>query len=418
MKRHQQILLGVLALQVILSVIVFWPRQAKSGTGELLFPDVAATDVVALTITDNLGEQVALRKADGMWVLPDAGDYPAKGETITPVIESLVTLDTATLVARSEANHKQLQVSEDTFQRRLDFETAAGKTYTVYLGSAPRYTATHFRVGGKSETYLTTALSTYELYTRASSWIDTVYIAIDQETVTGAVLENAQGTFSLVKSGEDWTLADLAADETISTGSTGAIVRNASTLSLMTPLGKTEDPSYGLDSPSAVVTLQTDDGATHVLTVGSKSAEDNTYVVKSSDSPYYVRVSEYLVSGHGRERAGQLPDPAAHADPGGGGHGNPHTRTLIGDMKTPPPVLAGAFCLPGIGKAFRRPRHSDAQGVPTPRRSDAQGVPTPKAFRRPTSTWAVLASSPAPCGHRPKPFRGVWPGRSPSHPPT
>ena len=296
MKRHQQILIGVLVLQVILSVVVFWPRQVTSGSGAVLFPDMTVDDVVGLTITDNTGERIALSKVDGEWVLPEAENYPAKVETITPVIESLITLDTATLVARTEANHKQLEVAEDKFQRKLDIETADGETHTVFLGTAPRYTATHFRVGGQNETYLTTALSSWELYTRPASWIDTSYLAIDQETVTGAVLENAQGTFTFVKSGEDWTLADLQEDETIATGSTNAVVRNASTLSLSAPLGKTEEPDYGMDAPSAVVTLTTDDGATHVLTVGSENADDSTYVVKSSDSPYYVRVSSYSVS--------------------------------------------------------------------------------------------------------------------------
>ncbi len=295
MKRHQQILLGVLVLQVILSVIVFWPRQVSSGTGEPLFPDVTVDDVVSLKITDNLGEAIALRKLEGTWVLPESGDFPAQTSVITPVIESLIALDATTLVAQSEANHKQLEVAADAFQRRLDFETADGKMHTVFLGSAPRYTATHFRVDGQAETYLTTELSTWELYTRITSWIDTSYTSIDQATITGAVLENAQGTFVFVKDGENWTLADLAEDETVAPGKTNPIVRNASSLTLAEPLGTTEDPAYGMDAPKAVVTLETDDGETHVLTIGAQNTEDTTYAAKSSDSPYYVRVAEYLV---------------------------------------------------------------------------------------------------------------------------
>jgi hypothetical protein len=32
---------------------------------------------------------------------------------------------------------------------------------------------------------------------------------------------------------------------------------------------------------------------TYMLQVGSKSEEDSSYVVKSSESPYYVRVAEF-----------------------------------------------------------------------------------------------------------------------------
>ncbi|MGC9520676.1 MAG: DUF4340 domain-containing protein [Anaerolineae bacterium] len=296
MNRHQQILLGALVVQVILSMVMLWPRQVTSETGEPVFPDLSAEDIIALTIVDNQGQEIALRKVDDTWVLPEGGDYPAKEESITPVLEKLTALSTSTLVARTDASHIQLQVDSSNFQRRLDFETAGGDTYTIYLGSAPRYTATHFRVAGQSETYLTTELSSWEVTTQPNSWVDTVYTSIDQETLTSVSLENANGTFTFVKDGEDWTLADLEDDETIAAGKINAIVRNASSLSLQAPLGKEEEPGYGMDAPNAVVTLETEDGGTHILKVGALDEENNGYIVKYSDSPYYVRVAQYNVS--------------------------------------------------------------------------------------------------------------------------
>jgi hypothetical protein len=63
---------------------------------------------------------------------------------------------------------------------------------------------------------------------------------------------------------------------------------------LLRPLGKEDNPAYGLDKPSAVVTLQTAE-KTITIQVGAKFREDNSYVVKSSESPYYVRVAEFSV---------------------------------------------------------------------------------------------------------------------------
>ena len=107
MKRHQQILAGVLVLQVILSVFVFWPRQVASNTGEALFPNVPADDVVGLTVTDNTGQQVALKKVGGAWVLPNADNYPANADAVTPVIDKLVNLQSSTVVARQVANRAE-----------------------------------------------------------------------------------------------------------------------------------------------------------------------------------------------------------------------------------------------------------------------------------------------------------------------
>ncbi len=294
MKRHQQILAGVLILQIILGVITFWPKAAATGGGEVVFADVKVEDITALTITDEQGASIVMRKVGDAWVLPDAGDYPVQASKVTPILEKLTKLNTASLVTRTEASHKQLQVANDDFVRRVEFETADGKTHMVYLGSAPRYTATHFRVVGQTETYLTTEMSTWELYTAPASWVDPVYVKLDATTLTEIVLENANGTFTLVKSGDAWTLADLAGDEIIAAGKVNDVVSKATSVTMQRPLGVTEEASYGLAAPTAVVTLKNADGGVYTLHVGAKFDGTN-YAVKSSESPYYVAVAEFNV---------------------------------------------------------------------------------------------------------------------------
>ena len=295
MTRQQRILAGVLVFQLVLSVLVFWPRQGGSAAAEPVFPDLKPEDVVSLTITDDQGKSLTLaRKGDG-WVLPAADDFPVKETTVTSILEKLTRLNRVTLVTRTADSHKQLKVAEDVFMRRLDFKTADGTSHTVFLGTAPRYTATHFRVDGETETYQTTELATWELNTQPNNWIDTTYVDLDAAQLEKVTLENAQGTFVLVRDGDTWTLADLGEGEEIAPGKTNALVRNATSLTVLEPLGKTEQVSYGLAEPKAVVTLEMQDGTVHTLTVGAESAEGDSYVVKYSDSPYYVRVASYAV---------------------------------------------------------------------------------------------------------------------------
>lgn len=296
MKRHQQILLGVLALQIILCGIAFWPRQAASSGGVLVFPDLKSEDVVDFRLTDNQGITIHLSKTDSGWVIPEAGDYPVSSDKLTPVLDDLVALATGDLVARTAASHKQLQVADDAFVRRLEFSTADGASHTLYLGSAPRYTATHFRVDGQAETYLTTDLATWELVANQSSWIDTSYLAIDEASVSKLTLENANGVFTFSKGADGtWTLEGLRAGETASAGNIGAVVRNATTMSIQSILGKTDEPAFGLSAPLAAVTLELQDGSVKVLLVGARNAADTTYTVKFSDSEYYASAYEYLV---------------------------------------------------------------------------------------------------------------------------
>ncbi len=319
MKRQHQILAGVLIVQILISVWVFWPEAAVTGAGEPVFPDLAADDVIGLRITDDAGSEIALQKTEAGWVLSGAGDYPALEGSITPVLEKIAGLQTGSLVTRSDTSHKQLQVAEDDFVRRILIETADGETHTLYLGSAPRYTATHFRVAGDANTYLTTDLSTWELNVQPNQWVDTTYTEVDQETVISVVIENGQGTFTLVRddTGDNWTLADLGEDEEVATSSTNAVVRNVTGMTLSAPLGEEEQPAYGMDAPNATVSIETPEG-TQTIVVGAKDEESGGYVVKSSESPYYVRVAEYTVSAvveNAREDFLVEPEPTATPEP-------------------------------------------------------------------------------------------------------
>ena len=124
MKRHNRILASILILQIILSVVVFWPRPVATGASEPLFPGLEADDIVALTIADGEGKSITLARLPspevgrgaggegrGDWVLPDADDYPAQADKITPLLDKIVGLTTARLVTRTDASHKRLQVA-------------------------------------------------------------------------------------------------------------------------------------------------------------------------------------------------------------------------------------------------------------------------------------------------------------------
>ncbi len=319
MKRHHQILAAVLVLQIILGVVTFWPRSATAKKSQPIFPNIAPDNVVSLTITHENGESVTLRRDGEGWVLASGGDYPAEADKVNSLVEKILGLNTMTMVANTPASHKRLRVTPDNFVRRIDFETDNGNHYTIYIGSAQRYTGTHFRLDGMDATYMTTELASWDLNTSATSWVDTQYFKVESDSLEEVTLKNAHGTFTFVKDDEGkWTLADLAEDEKVSLGKIGTAIRNASSITLLRPLGKEEKPEYGMDDPNAVVTLKTKDGSLYTVTVGAQGPEDTSYVVKSSESPFYVRVSEFNVKSlvnNTREDFLQTPTPTPTPTP-------------------------------------------------------------------------------------------------------
>ncbi|MFP4345097.1 MAG: DUF4340 domain-containing protein [Anaerolineales bacterium] len=295
MKRQHLILVGVLVLQILLTLFVFWPRPAEVGAGEALFPDLDPELIVSLSIVDDQRGRIELRRIDDEWVLPEAGNYPAKSSTIDPVLQALAALDTSTLVARTEASRERLQVAEDDFIRRLIFEQEDGSGRILYLGTSPRYSAVHVRRDGQDEIYLTDRLSAWTLDTAAASWVDTTYFMVPPDEVLEIEVRNEQGSITLLRDGEGaaagWTLKGLEEAETLAANEVATLASRATAVNLLRPLGKAEQGEYGMDEPAAVITLRTADEA-FILTVGAHDPDRGSYVVKSSTSPYYVTVSE------------------------------------------------------------------------------------------------------------------------------
>ncbi len=300
MNRTNRILAAVLAVQIVLVAVAFWPRPASVAGGESLLAGLEAEQIAQLTISDETGDQIKLAKEMGSWVLPEADNYPCTENKVPEFLDKIVALKTNRLVTQTPASHKRLKVADDGFERKVELELADGTTHRLYLGTSPSYGVVHVRADGQNEVYLA-SMSASEAGVFASNWIDVLYFSVTQDQIVALTLENGNGRFEFEKDDAGtWTMKDLAADETLNENNVTGLVNRIASLRMLRPLGKTEKDEYGLQGPSAVVTVQTRDDAgtveTHTLRVGAKSDEDNSYAVISSESSYYVRVSEYTVS--------------------------------------------------------------------------------------------------------------------------
>ncbi len=295
MNKQNQILSLILVIQIALGVVLFWPRtvasEAESGP---LFADFKPTEVTSLTIRDGEGNRILLAKEGDEWVLPEAGGYPADGEKITSLLEKVEGVQTNRLVTQTEASHKRLKVAEDDFNRLLEFTPPDGSRHQLLVGSSGGANATHIRADDQSEVYLTGDLNAWEMDVQASAWIDTLYFTLPQTATIALTLENENGTFEFEKEGESWLMKGLADEKTFNESSLTTLLNQAISVRMTAPIGTEEQAAFGLDKPEAVVTLKTEE-KTYTLRVGAKD-DDNNYVFSSSESPYYVRVAEFVGS--------------------------------------------------------------------------------------------------------------------------
>jgi hypothetical protein len=322
MTRLNRILIGVLIVQLIVAALVFLPRTLSSEAEvEALLPGLDAAHVTALTITSGEGESITLAKKDGAWVVASAGDYPTVEGDVTTFLDKVAAIQASRLVTETPGSHKRLGVAGDDYERLVEIELDDGNTYRLYIGSSPSFGVAHVRVEGEDEVYLTPELSAQDVGTRATDWVDSTYVDLAPEEVTAFSLQNRQGTFDFAQVGEVWTMAGLSGDEVLNDSAVETLLNRATRVTLQVPLGTEEETAYGLDDPNAVVILATA-GDRYTLRVGAQDAEDSSYVVAWSGSPFYVRVGEFAVRDlveKTRDDLLQQPTPTSEpeATPGG-----------------------------------------------------------------------------------------------------
>lgn len=292
MSKLNQILIAILVIQIGLGVYAFWPQPTTAEAGAPLLADFSVDSVTGLTISDGEGNALTLAKTSDGWVLPTAGDFPADGAKVTPLLEKVAGVQSGRLVTETEGSQARLQVAANEFNRRLEITRQGGQQDTLYLGSSAGAGATHVRVNAQPEVYLTDELTAFDANTQASGYIDPLYFTLPQTATTAITLENGNGTFEFVKAGESWTLADLAADETLNQGAVTTLVNQAQSVNMTEPVGLLSEGGSAFDAPLATVTIEAG-GQTHRLTVGAQDSEDNSYLFSASDSPYYVRVAQF-----------------------------------------------------------------------------------------------------------------------------
>jgi len=301
MNRQNQILSGILVLQLALVVFLFWPDRNANASVEPLYAGTTIEDIQAMTVSDQEKSiKISRGDSDNTWVLPEAGDFPVTTVQASDAISKVLTIDTRRLVASTATSHSRLEVTEDEFVRRVDLETKDGQSFTLYVGSAPSFRSTNVRRGDSDNVYLTSGLTADDLRTDYGSWINTTYLAIPEADIQAVTIDNAQGTVQFTRpTTTTWTLADLADGEVFNQNNLTSLLTRLSGFNMVRPLGKAEQPEYGMATPSATVTIQSQpvggEAKTITLVIGQQNPETNNYVIKSSDSEYYVEVASFSV---------------------------------------------------------------------------------------------------------------------------
>ena len=306
--RTNQILIVILVVQLIIGVISLLPESKAENVAGPLLADFSPDAVTGLVFRSTEGDELAMAKVDGVWVLPESDNFPLDESKVSSFLTQLAALQADRLIATSGSSQRRLGVAEDEFEAAVEIQQGE-RSDTLYIGTSGGVNVTHMRLGSSNDIYLTTGLTAWEADTRVGLWIDTVYFSVTQEDIVAVTLENANGIFEFEKVGGEWTMLELAEDEAFNAGNFTSLLTQLATVRMRAPLGMEGKEEYGLANPQATITIETMESlstgeataeptlipVTYTLRIGAQ-LEDGDYVLKSDQSDYYVALIEYTAN--------------------------------------------------------------------------------------------------------------------------
>jgi hypothetical protein len=281
MSAFNKILIGVLAAQIILALVVHTGTEATESIPrpEALLPGLDSKQITRVAIykartpkgTDAAAQPGAeaeqptidLRRqgtADSAtWALASHYDHPVLMKPVDELLGKLVALQSAGPVVTSEARHGQLQVAGDHYRRKLVIETADGTSRTLLIGKPSRARQSFVRIDGQKDVHAVNDISESGLNLVPSTWVDTNFFAIPSSQVAYMSVRNRQGTYEFQRNENGrWELVEDGMPYPMPPGkkfnalAADTWVKDAIRLTLTEPA----DPKRQIDSPLATITLR------------------------------------------------------------------------------------------------------------------------------------------------------------------
>jgi len=280
--RSLAILAGVTAIAVIFAVIALWQRSA---TGESdfatvrMFPSLKAEmgNVTAIQIETKAASFNVTRNAEGRWIVPDKGNYPADANTVLKTILGLSELNLVEQRTSRADWHEKLGVAlpkAGGTGTLVTMKNAKGEVLaSVIVGgavegaSAAGKQAVYVRHAAQPQTYV--ARGNFAPPTEEAQWLDKTFIDLARTRVKTATVQPFKGRpYSVTRekpSDENFRIVEaIPAGRILRTENEPNAIGNAL-------IGMSFDdvkPQTGMDLTSAVKsTFTTFDGLTLTLSL-------------------------------------------------------------------------------------------------------------------------------------------------------
>lgn len=281
----------LLLIQAGLIVYLYQP-SASAKPAAAIFADLQPQKVNGITITDENGKTITLRREGSGWLV-GADKFPGNGEKIERIIKKIAALKQTRLVARSKGSRVRLKVGGELFNRKITLSVKAGNKLTFFLGTAPSSKSVHLRREGDDNIYQVSGLSTWQLGVDNPSWWQTKYIDIKPEDLTALSLKG-KNNIELSRDGKKvWQVAGAGAGQVVNKPRLNGFISTVCALDITSYQAADFKPQ---GKAAATITYKTGaESKTLELKIWPPNAKTSDQLIKSSASKFYARLPSYIL---------------------------------------------------------------------------------------------------------------------------
>jgi hypothetical protein len=240
--RKLAILAAVAVVTVILAVII--PR-ITSGPAEpapgYLMPGLNTNRIGGIVVTGKDGNMVTLKRIAGRFVVANKDNYPAKASAINNLLSKCQEIRWSQLITDDPANHKDLEVTEETARNVVKFLTPEPNSTIlagVVIGKSKETGAgTYVRLlssdkASSDKVYL--AENAPWLSNRVMNFIELNLTSIKSEDIKSVTVSSSGGEYTLKAKDDskDIMLEDLPPGKKLKTGESWSVFNALTTLKL------------------------------------------------------------------------------------------------------------------------------------------------------------------------------------------
>ncbi len=236
MNRHIPLLAGLLVAQLLLALILFWPKSQDAGL--VNWPSLEAAEVTEIQLSSADGETLVLQRQTAGWMLTDWKDpaqaqalletpLPADANRVRTLLAQLTVNPGSWPVASSQSAARRFGVDDAGFAHRVQLRVAAETRLDLLLGTSPAFRRMHGRLAG-SDAILNLELAGHEISARADDWLDKGALrpegALDQVQLVAMPTEAGTQSLTLQREGDNWHLLDATSVPTLDQGAVDALL--------------------------------------------------------------------------------------------------------------------------------------------------------------------------------------------------